>query len=237
MLARPITLVLLACSLAACKSDTPAEEEDPVAALQAGNTMSCVGGAEKFSGKGEQVGVGSLGGNGKQLSLTLQLMVERDGKNHIISSGLLAVPMAEGTTYFPALDKEGGSGGTYDIKTLEMDPVKDFSGSAYGMVYSDKQFDNEAKLKLEIRKFAQSVAPETKLPRYHIQGAFQFNAAYMPHENGNLPEACSMEAIERSMKAIHGEAPRYPMYDAGVCKAEKKRFDCTFDVTFDGLPV
>lgn len=235
MPARPLALLAIVCSLAGCKGDTNAEQ-DPGAALQAGNSMSCVSDGEKFAGTGEQVGVDSLGDNGKLLSLSLSLMVERDSKNHIISAGLLAVPMGEGTTYFPALGKEGGSGGSYEIKTLEMDEIKEFNGSNYGLTYSPEKIDKDAKLKLQVHKFAQSTAPETGLPRFHIRGEFQFNAAYMPYVDGNLPEACSMEAIQRSMKAIHGQAPRYPMYNAEVCKAEKKHVDCKFDITFDGLP-
>lgn len=226
--------LLLIVGLSGCKGDS--RPEDAGAALQAGNVMSCVSGAEKFSGKGEQVGVGSLGSDARQLSLSLQLMVERDHRNHIISSGLMAIPMAEGTTYIPALTSEGSSDGSYDIKTADMDLIKAFTGSAYGFAYADEQFDKDAKLKLRVDKFARSVAPQTGLPRFHIAGEFAFNAAYMPYVDGNLPAACSMEAIQRSVKSIDGGAPRYPRYDAKICKAEQKHVECTFDVTFDGLP-
>jgi len=234
MRCRTFAPVLLVVGLSGCKADShPAEDGT---ALQAGNAMSCVSGAEKFSGNGEQVGVGSLGGDGKQLSLSLQLMVERDHRNHIISTGLMAIPMAEGTSYFPALASEGSSDGSYDIKTADMDLIKAFTGSAYGFAYADEQFDKDAKLRLRVDKFARSVAPQTGLPRFHIAGEFEFNAAYMPYVNGNLPDACSMEAIQRSIKSISGEAPRYPRYDAKICNAEQKHVECTFDVTFDGLP-
>ncbi len=232
---RSAILLLLAGSLAACEGEKP-EEKDPVDALQAKNTMSCVSGDEIFSGKGSDVGVGSLGGDGKLLSLSLDLGLERGGKWHNISTGLMTVPMAQGMSYFPDADNEGNSASTYDIRTLDRDLIKQYTTMHYGFAYSDKPIDTAAKVKLQIHRFSKSVAPDTGLPRYHFLGEFTFNTAHMPYVNGNLPEACTLEAIQRAMQVPSDSPARYPQYSAAVCKAEKKRFDCKFDITFDGLP-
>lgn len=219
--------------LAGCEAREPSVD-DAVAALQAGNTMTCVSGSETFSGEGAQVGVASIGGNGKHLSFGVSLMVERDKRNHIINSGLTALPTEAGTYYFPELTSEGYSGADYEIKTLDMDLIREFDGPSYAFAYSDKQFDNEAKMKMQILKFTKSASDTPPLPRYHIVGQFQFNVAAMSKEK-SVEDACMMDAQKRVMASIGG-APRYPQYSAALCQAEKKRFDCKFDVKFDTVP-
>lgn len=219
--------------LAGCEA-SEASADDAVAALQAGNTMTCVSGGETFSGKGAQVGVASIGGNGEQLSFGVSLMVERDKQNHIISSGLTALPTKVGTYYFPELTSEAYSSAGYKTRTLDMDLMRDFDGASYAFAYSDKQFDNEAKMKMQIFEFTKSASDTPPLPRYHIVGQFQFNVAALSREK-SVEDACMMDAQKRAMASIGGTA-RYPQYSAALCQAEKKRFDCKFDVKFDTIP-
>lgn len=226
-------LVVAGIGLAGCEAKEPTAD-DAVAALQADNTMTCVSGGETFSGKGAEVGIASLGGNGKQLNFGVTLMIERDKQNHIISSGLAALPTAAGTYYFPELTSEGYSGADYEIRTLDMDLIREYDGPSYAYAYSDKQFDNEAKMKMEVFKFIKSASATPPLARYHIVGQFKFNAALLSKDQ-EVESACTMDAQKRAIASLGG-ASRYPQYSAEVCKAEKKHFDCKFDVKFDALP-
>ena len=115
-----------------------------------------------------------------------------------------------------------------------MDLIRQFDGPSYSYAYSDKQFDNEAKMKMQVFKFIKSASDMPPLPRYHIVGQFQFNTASLSKKKA-VEEACFMDAQKRAMTSIGG-GPRYPQYNAALCQAEKKHFDCKFEVKFDGLP-
>lgn len=219
--------------LAGCDAKEPSGD-DAVEALQAGNKMTCVSGGDTFSGKGADVGVANLGGNGKQISFGVTLMAERGKEKHIISSGLIALPTIAGVYHFPELTSETYSGADYVIRTLDMDLIRQFDGPSYSYAYSDKQFDDEAKMKMQVFKFIKSASDTPPLPRYHIVGQFIFNAAFLSKDK-EVEGACMMDAQKRAIGSLGG-ASRYPQFSAEICKAEKKHFDCKFDVKFDGLP-
>lgn len=228
---KTLLVLLLPLALAACESkddaEAEAEPQDAATALAAGNTMHCTVDGRAFDAKGEQVDVGSLGIVGDAISFTIGLHVERDGHTHFIDSSLTAFPLRPGTYHFPPLDKPGYSYAEYRIKDAQYETIASYNGSIYGMHFSPVENDPEAKLKLDIEKLDLATASMPGFKRLDLAGRFTFNAAALP--DGQTSEACSKEAIERSMQGLGGQRP-LPMFNAKVCGTKKVHVQCSFKV-------
>ena len=226
----------LAVALGGCGKPAAQAGDQQAGNTQAGNggpvnTMSCtIDGATTFSASGEQVSVGSLGGNAATVSLGLGMNADSIGRTHVISTGLLAVAPAPGSYQFPKPGAPGLSPASYDIRDDANEPLENYTGIGYDQFYALSAQDPQARLVLDISRFDKLPASAPNVRRVRLAGTFRFNAAYAPYVNGNLPDACTTEALTRSMSNI-GKPVSYPRFDPGVCKARKHRIDCKFDVT------
>jgi hypothetical protein len=75
------------------------------------------------------------------------------------------------------------------------------------------------------------------LPRYHLVGTFDFQAAYAP-DTQHLSEACIHEAQEAALRepvAVYGFT-RHPPYKADLCGAKKISVRGNFDIVADLPP-
>lgn len=222
-LAALLTVLLL---LSAC------EQKNPEVAGK-GNRMNCDAGGLALSGSGDQeVGVGSFGIQGDIIGgFGLGLNVERGGKVYEVSTALMPLPMQAGTYHFPGLEEPGMTLASYKIKTADRDPLRDYNGGIYNQHFSPVENDPEAKLKIQIDKFAVSDAPLPGFKRIHAIGAFDFNAAALP--GAEPSEACIRDGVTRSLESISAKKRLLPMFNAKVCGAEKTHIHCSFDVVAD----
>ena len=227
---KPMFLLPVLCLLAACHAkDAP---RDKVAELAAGNTMTCTAGGITLSGKGQDIGIAGFGVKDNTLSaFALTLNAELGGKEHVVSTSLMPLPMHTGTYYFPGLDEPGMTFASYEIRTTERDLLKAYGGTTYSQHYSAVENDPEAKLKIEIDLITVSAADLPGFKRVHALGRFQFNGAALPASSPS--DACVTDGIQRSIRSVGANKRLLPLFDAGVCGAEKKHVQCSFDVTTD----
>lgn len=225
----------LAAALAGCGKPEAQAGEKQGGKNGSANTMSCtIDGATAFSASGERVSVASLGGNATTLSLGLGMHADSIGRTHEISTGLMALPMAPGSYQFPKAGTPGFSPAYYRIRNDQNESLEDFTGSGYSQFYALSEQDPQARLVLDITRFQKLAGSVANTERVSLAGALRFNAAYAPYVHGNLPDACTTEAITRSMRNI-GKPVSYPRFDPGVCGARKHSIECKFDVT-ENLP-
>lgn len=226
----------LALALGGCGKQEAQAGSGQAGAGQAGNsgpanTMRCtIDGATTFSASGAQVSVASLGGTADKISLGLGMHADSIGRTHEMSTGLVALPPAAGKYQFPEPGTRGMSLAQYRIRNADNQTLEDYTGSGYDQFYALGEQDPQARLVLDITRFRKLPAGAPDTQRVSLAGSFRFNAAYAPYVNGKLPDACTTEAITRSMNHI-GKPVSYPRFDAGVCGARKHRVECTFDVT------
>jgi hypothetical protein len=222
---------LVAVALGGCGKPDARAGDKQAGDNQAANTMSCtVDGAMGFSASGAQVSLASLGGNAASASLGLGMHADSIGRRHEMSTGLVVLPMAPGSYQFPEPGTPGLSPAYYRIKNEANETLEDYTGSGYAQFYALADQDPQARLVLAITRFEQLPASVAHTRRVSLAGSFRFNAAYAPYANGKLPDACTMEAITRSMNNI-GKPVSYPRFDPGLCGARQHRIECTFDVT------
>ncbi|MDM5178292.1 hypothetical protein PO883_13925 [Massilia sp. DJPM01] len=220
---------VLAAMLAACHDRAAQAKDAPGAA----NTMSCIiDGATAFSASGKDVSVASLGTTAATANLGLGLHAGSIGRTHAISTGLVELPIAPGSYQFPKPGTPGASGAYYRIKNDANETLEDYTGSAYGQFYALAEQDPQARLVLDITRFQKLPATMPTTQRLSIAGTFRFNAAYVAYVKGKLPDACSTEALTRSMSNI-GKPVSYPRYNPDICGAKRHRVECKFDVTQD----
>lgn len=228
------TVLCIALALAGCharSSESGAPAEDPGSGPR---TMRCTANGLALAGSGPQVGIGSFGLAGDKLTFSLSLDNENGGRHHIVSSGLLALPTHAGAFHFPELDKPGGSPATYIVRDASLDPLREYNGGNFDLLYATRENDPASKLSFTVGRFDLAPGHLPGFKRVHLAGEFHFNAAYLPYVNGNPSEACTTDAIKRSMSALGGGA-RYPQYDPKVCGGQKTEVACTYDVTQDLL--
>jgi hypothetical protein len=227
-----VSILPVLCLLTACHPKAAPSVADKVAALAAGNTMSCVVGDIKLAGAGKQIGIGSFGIQASTLTaFSLSLDVEHAGKVHVVSTSLMPLPMQPGTYHFPSLELAGMSFASYDIRTKDRSLLKAYNGATYSQHFSPIENDPEAKLKIQVDKMIVSEADLPGFKRVHAVGRFQFNGAALP---GSSPsDACVTDGIKRSIASIGASKRLLPLFDAGVCGAEKKHIQCDFDVLSD----
>jgi hypothetical protein len=221
----PLLLLLTACDQKGKSSD-----KDESAALSKGNTMSCVVGDVKLAGTGEtEVGIAGFGILGTSINgFGLSLSTERAGKDYEVSSSLMVLPLQAGTYHFPSLNEPGSSLAYYNEMTTERDLIKGYNGGTYGQQFSPIENDPEAKLKVQVDKASVSDASLPGFKRIHVAGHFEFNAAALPDSSPS--EACISDGIARSIASINAPKRLLPLFDAGVCGADKKHVRCDFDV-------
>lgn len=197
----------------------------------AANTMRCsVDGATTFSASGASVSLGSLGGTADKVTLGLGMHADSIGRTHDMSTGLVAVPMAPGSYQFPEAGTPGMSLAYYRIRNEAGETLEDYTGSGYGQFYALAEQDPQARLVLDITRFQKLPASAPNTQRVSLAGTFRFNAAYAPYVNGKLPDACTTEAITRSINNI-GKPVSYPRFAPGLCGARKHRVECAFDLS------
>lgn len=228
----PLALLLGACQPADDDADAADADEDPAAALRAGNTMRCTAGPLALEGRGEDVGLGSFGIHQGQLSLSLNLGAEQQGKVHVVSTSLMSIPLKTGTYSFPDAAASGPTYASYELRDSENNLLKDYSGPNYWFYYSAVEVDPAAKLKFVVEKLAVSSSPIPGMRRVHLSGSFTFNGAALP--DNKQSEACSLDGIRRSINSLNGKR-LLPMYDAKVCGAEKIHVQCRYAVAADLL--
>ncbi|MFB9241965.1 hypothetical protein IV454_29245 [Massilia antarctica] len=218
---------VLAAMLAGCHEQA-AQARDATGAF---NTMSCaIDGAPAFSASGKDVSVASLGSTAATVNLGLGMHAASIGRAHAISTGLVELPIAQGSYEFPKPGTAGGSGASYRIKNDANETLEDYTGSAYGQFYALAEQDPQARLVLDITRFQKLPPTVPKTQRLSIAGSFRFNAAYVAYVKGNLPDACATEALMRTMSNI-GKPVSYPRYNPDICGAKRHRIECKFDVT------
>lgn len=228
-----VSILPMLCLCTACHQKTAATAEDKVAALAAGNTMSCLVGDIKLAGAGpKEIGIGGFGIQAGTLSaFSLSLNVEHAGKVHTVSTSLMPLPMQAGTYHFPSLESAGMSFAFYEIRTMDRDLLKAYNGANYSQHFSPIENDPEAKLKIEVDKMVVSAADLPGFKRVHAIGRFQFNGAALP--GASPSEACVENGIKRSIGSLQAAKRLLPQFDAAVCGAEKKHIQCDFDVVSD----
>lgn len=224
-----LPLVLL---LSACEPDHADTDQDPAAALRAGNSVRCTAGPLALEGRGEQVGIASFGIAKGQLSFGLTLDAEHQGRPHVVSTSLMGFLPKPGTYYFPDATSRGPSYASYEIRDSERNLLTDYSGGNYWFHYSAQEVDPGAKLKFVVETFGMSASPIAGMQRVHLTGSFNFNAAALPGNQQN--EACVLDGIRRGGTAVNGKRP-LPMFDAKLCGAEKVHVQCRYDVKVDLL--
>lgn len=226
----------LAVALGGCGKHAAQAGDKQAGNKQAGNsgpvnTMSCtIDGATTFSASGEKVSVGSLGGDAATVSLGLGMHADSIGRTHAISTGLLTVPTAPGSYEFPKPGTPGMSPADYRIRNDANETLEDYTGAGYSQFYALSEQDPQARLVLDITRFDKLPAKTPNTQRVRLAGTFRFNAAYAPYVNGNLPDACTIEAIQRAMTS-QGKPGAYPRFNPALCAAKKHRVECKFDVT------
>ena len=226
------SILPILCLLTACNPKAAPTADDKVAALAAGNTMSCLVGDIKLAGAGPNVGIGSFGIQAGILSaFSLTLDVEHAGKVHVVSTSLMPLPMQAGTYHFPSLELAAMSFAFYDIRTTDRDLLKAYNSATYGQHFSPIENDPEAKLKIQIDKMTVSAADLPGFKRVHAVGRFQFNGAALP--GASPSDACVKNGIQRSLDSLKAGKRLLPQLDAAVCGAEKKHIQCDFDVVSD----
>ncbi len=215
--------------LLALLSCTSAEQTNPEDELLAANKMTCIVDGETLTGTGEQVGVASFGMTEDTMSLGLSLNIDKNGQQLMITTGLTKLPIRRGSYYFPALDLDSYGGGGYTVKNKDGETLKDFSQANYLMFYAQAAKDPATKLQIRLTSIEQLPAAQPAFGRVKMKGNFKFKAAYVPYVNGNLPEACTTEAIARSIK----RGPQFPKFNASICGAEETTISGSFEVTQD----
>lgn len=226
---------MLAAALAGCQEQVAqaSANEPKDAAPGAASTMSCIiDGATAFSASGKKVSVASLGSTPGTVSLGLGMHAASIGRAHDISTGLVELPIAPGSYQFPKPGTAGASGGFYRIRNDANETLEDYTGSAYGQFYALAEQDPQARLVLDITRFQTLPASVPKTQRISLAGTFRFNAAYAAKADGKLRDACTLEAIQRSMTS-QGKPGLYPRFNPELCGAKQHRIECKFDVTQD----
>lgn len=228
-----VSILCVLCLLTACHPKATPTAGDKVAALAAGNTMSCLVGDIKLAGAGpKETWIGGFGIQAGTLNaFSLSLNVEHAGKVHVVSTSLMPLPMQAGTYHFPSLEAAGMSFAFYEIKTKDRDLLKAYNGATYSQQFSPIENDPEAKLKIQVDKMIVSAADSPGFKRVHAVGRFQFNGAALPASSPS--EACIESGIKRSIDSVQASKRLLPLFDAGVCGAEQKHIQCNFDVSSD----
>lgn len=217
----PVLLLLTAC-------DQKAE-----AALNSGNTISCVADGQKLSGAGApQVEIGGFGIQGGTINgFAVSLNVESAGKVHQVSSSLMPLPLQTGVYHFPALSVPGMSLAFYNVRSTDGDLLKGYTGGTYSQQFSPIENDPDAKLKVQINKMVVSDAAQPGFKRVHAVGQFEFNAAALPASSPS--DACTSSGVARSLASVKAGKRLLPLFDAKVCGAQKQHVQCDFDVVVD----
>jgi hypothetical protein len=216
-----LTCVVAVLLLSACHSK---DNADSTQAKPNGNWMNCIADGLKFSVTGEQVDIGSFGASDTKLSLGLGMNLETDGNLHSVSSGLMAVPLQEGTYTIPGLDKEGYSGADYSSRSGKAGAIKRYTGANYWLNYATAKIDPATKLQIKVTTVEKKMTDLPNMMRLHIAGNFNANVAYSPDKDS---DECIKESVTRPLKG----GSQYPVHNAGLCGAEKTKISCDFDIT------